>query len=203
VVEGVAAYSTLGHLRDPLLSTMMGWRETRLAGTLFHEMAHERLYVADDSAFNEAFASVVEDAGLRRWFAAHGDAPGLADYEAAIRRRAGFLELLRQAAGELERLYESPLPAADKRAEKNRVFGQLKYEYGLRRAEWGGYTGYDDWFARPLDNASLASVATYRDCVPGLERELAAAGSLRSFYARAETLARMPRDARHAAVCGN
>ena len=44
-----------------------GWRETRLVGTIFHELAHEQLYVPGDSEFNEAFASVVEEEGIRRW----------------------------------------------------------------------------------------------------------------------------------------
>jgi predicted aminopeptidase len=201
-VEGVAAYSTLGHLSDPLPSTMIGWRETRLVGTIFHELAHERLYVAGDSSFNEAFAGVVEDYGLRRWLESRGAAQEIAAYESSRRRHAQFLALLRDAATSLERLYSGGLPAADKRLEKNRVFGRLKFTYEALRQEWGGDRGYDGWFGRPLDNASLASVATYRDCVPGLERELAAAGSLPAFYARASALSRMTPAARHAAVCG-
>ncbi|HQR48781.1 MAG TPA: aminopeptidase [Steroidobacteraceae bacterium] len=201
VVEGVAAYSTLGHLSDPLLSSMLGWRDTRLAGTIFHELAHQRLYVAGDSAFNEAFASVVEEEGVRRWLASRGDAAGLAAYEASLRRREEFLALLRQASDRLRDLYRAALPVDEKRVEKNRVFGRLKYDYEVRRQAWGGYRGYDAWFAQPLSNASLASVATYRDCAPGLQRELAQAGSLESFYARADALARLPRAERHAAVC--
>jgi predicted aminopeptidase len=89
------------------------------------------------------------------------------------------------------------------RIAKNREFGRLKFEYRNLRAQWAGFSGYDAWFARPLDNARLASVATYHDCVPGLQRELAAAGSLPAFYARAEALAKLTREARRAAVCGS
>jgi len=201
IVEGVAAYSTLGHLPDPLPSTMIGWRETRLVGTIFHELAHERLYVAGDSGFNEAFASVVEDAGLRRWLESRGEQRQLEAYEASRSRHAQFVALLGDARESLERLYRGDQPPAEKRVEKNRVFGVLKYSYQGLRQRWGGYAGYDDWFARPLDNASLASVATYRGCVPGLERELAAAGSMPVFYVRAEQLAKLPFAERHAAVC--
>lgn len=200
-VEGVAAYSTLGHLPDPLPSTMIGWRETRLVGTIFHELAHERLYVAGDSGFNEAFASVVEDTGVRRWLESRGEQRQLAAYEASRRRHAGFVALLAGARKRLAQLYGSGQPPAAMRVEKNRIFGRLKYDYQALRERWGGYAGYDDWFARPLDNASLASVATYQGCVPGLERELAAAGSLQAFYARAGRLAKLPLAERHAAVC--
>ena len=201
VVEGVAAYSTLGHLPDPLPSTMIGWRETRLVGTIFHELAHERLYVPGDSGFNEAFAGVVEDAGVRRWLTSRGEQPQLAEYEASRRRHARFVALLGETRARLVQLYRGDQPPAVMRLEKNRIFGRLKYDYQGLRQQWGGYAGYDDWFARPLDNASLASVATYSTCVPGLERLLAAAGSLPEFYERASGLARVSFAERHAAVC--
>jgi predicted aminopeptidase len=201
VVEGVAAYSTLGHLPDPLPSTMIAWHETRLVGTIFHELAHERLYVAGDSGFNEAFASVVEDAGVRRWLTSRGEQRQLAAYEASRRRHAQFVALLGASRASLSRLYRAGEPPAVTRVEKNRIFGRLKYEYQDLREQWGGYPGYDEWFARPLDNASLASVATYQGCVPGLERELAAAGSMPAFHARASELARLSFAERHAAVC--
>ncbi len=77
-VGGVGTYSTLGHLADPVFGSMLGWRETRLVGTIFHELAHEQLYVPGDSEFNEAFASVVEEEGIRRWLRAYGARGGVA-----------------------------------------------------------------------------------------------------------------------------
>jgi predicted aminopeptidase len=201
LVEGVAAYSTLGHFDDPLLNTMLGWSDARLAGTVFHELAHRRLYVPGDSAFNEGYASVVEAAGLRKWFEHRGDTAGLEAWLESRRRRAQFLALLAGTAAELRELYARPLDPESMRVEKNRLFGELKYGYTQLRASWGGWAGYDAWFARPLDNADLASIGTYDDCVPGLERELAAAGSLEAFHVRAEALSRMDRAARHRAVC--
>ena len=201
-VEGVATYSTLGHFQDPLLSTMLGWRDTRLVGTIFHELAHERLYVAGDSEFNEAFASVVEEAGVRLWLAARGGEREIAAYDASKHREVEFVALLREARTRLVKLYSSGLPAAEMRIEKNREFGLLKFDYQVLKGGWGGYAGYDAWFARPINNARLASVATYHDCVPGLERELVAAGSLPAFYARADELAKLTRAERRAAVCG-
>ncbi len=200
-VGGVAAYSTLGRLPDPLYSTMTGWREARLVGTIFHELAHERLYVAGDSEFSEAFASVVEREGVRRWFRARGAEDELARHAAELEREAGFAALLRAARERLRALYASGLPPAQMAAEKQREFGRLKFEYAQLRARSEGYGVYQAWFGRALNNAHLAAAATYHDCVPGLERELRAAGSLAAFYARAEELSRLPREQRHAAVC--
>jgi len=200
-IGGVATYSTLGHLPDPVFNTMLGWRETRLVGTVFHELAHERVYVPGDSEFNEAFASVVEHEGVRRWLAARGRDGEFEAYRTALAREAQFAALLRTTRERLRVLYASAGPSPELWADKQRELGRLKYEYTLLRARWGGYAGYDAWFARPLNNAHLAAVATYHDCVPGLQRELEAAGSLVAFYARAEELASLPLADRHAAVC--
>jgi predicted aminopeptidase len=180
---------------------MLGWRESRLVGTIFHEMAHERLYVPGDSAFSEAFAGVVEREGTRRWLLAHGRTDELGAYGVSRERGAQFATLLRDARDSLARLYASGLAEGPLRVEKERTFGRLKFEYSRLRAAWQGYAGYDAWFARPLNNAHLAAAATYDDCVPGLERELATAGSLPAFYARAEHLAQSSAAERRAAVC--
>ena len=200
-VGGVATYSTLGHLPDPIFSTMLGWREPRLLGTIFHELAHELLYVADDSEFNEAYASVVAAAGVRRWYAGRAPNTELADWEGQQSREREFAALLADGRARLERLYASGAPPAEMRLAKEREFGRLKFEYAQLRARWGGYTGYDAWFDRALNNAHLAAVATYENCVPGLTRELEAAGSLPAFHRRAAELGQLPHAARHAAVC--
>ena len=202
-VGGVPTYSTLGHLPDPVFDAMLGWRDTRLVATIFHELAHERLYVAGDSEFNEAFASVVEEEGLRRWLQAAGRGEEMARVEAAAAREDQFAKLLLSTRRELRQLYASQLTTEQKRIEKQREFGKLLFRYEQLRAQWGPDAGYDAFFRRPLNNARLASVATYRDCMPGLREELARAGSLAAFYARAEELAELTNAQRHEAVCRN
>jgi predicted aminopeptidase len=201
-VDGVPTYSTLGHLPDPVFSSMLGWRDTRLVGTIFHELAHERLYFAGDSELNEAFASVVEDEGIRRWLQQQGKAGEIVAHEASMARQNDFAALLRDARSRLARLYASGLPPLSMRIEKQREFGHLKFRYERLRARWGGYAGYDGWFARALNNAHLAAIATYEDCVPGLRRALRAAGSLPAFYDKVESTQRLDVKARHAELCG-
>ena len=200
-VGGVGTYSTLGHLADPVFGSMLGWRETRLVGTIFHELAHEQLYVPGDSEFNEAFASVVEEEGIRRWLVDTGREAELRAFEMAAARETEFSDLLRGARARLETLYGSGVSQESMRVEKQREFGRLKFAYEQLRARWGGYAGYDSWFARSLNNAHLASVATYRDCMPGLRRELEQAQSMRDFYGRAGALGKLSVVDRHVAVC--
>jgi len=201
-VNGVPTYSTLGYLPDPVFGAMLAWRDTRLVGTIFHELAHERLYFAGDSALNEAFASVVEDEGVRLWLQQRGRSAEIVGYEASIARQKEFAALLLDARARLARLYATDLAPEQKRSEKQREFGQLKYRYEvLRRERWAGYAGYDAWFARSLNNAHLAAVATYEDCVPGLQRLLQASGSLAVFYERVAATDNLTVKERRAALC--
>jgi predicted aminopeptidase len=203
-VGGVAAYSTLGHFKDPVLSTMLGWSDAQLASTLFHELAHQVVYVPGDSQFNESFATVVEEAGLERWLAARQRMQDLAAWQEQRERQSEFIALLLKARDELRTLYQSALPDDEKRNRKEYEFGELKLEYAqLKQRQWHGYGGYDRWFDRTLTNAHLVSAATYYGCVPGLQRVLSeAGGDLPRFYEAVKGLARMDKDTRALAVCG-
>jgi predicted aminopeptidase len=201
LVGGVPAYSTLGHFADPVLNTMLGWGESQLAGTIFHELSHQLLYVKDDSAFNEAFASVVEDEGVRRWLEAEGRGSELAAFRAQRERSFRVAALLAAGRTRLRAIYAGPLAPPDKRAAKATEFERLRGEYAALKREWGR-GGWESLFGPRMNNASLLAVATYRDCMPGLEALLAAAGGdLGRFYAEARGLARLDRAARHARVC--
>jgi predicted aminopeptidase len=199
-VGGVAAYSTLGHFADPLTNTMLGWDETELAGLIFHELSHQLVYVKGDSAFNEAFATVVETEGVRRWLTAAGHAPSLAAFAARQARDREVAELVGASRGRLTRIYARAIPLAEKRALKSEEFARLRAAYQRRRAQWGG--GYDWLFGPQLNNATLLTVATYRDCVPGLEVQLAAVErDLPRFYAEVRRLGNLPVATRRAALC--
>lgn len=202
-VGGVAAYSTLGHFKDPVLNTMLGWSDAQLAATLFHELAHQVVYVPGDSEFNESFATVVEEAGLERWLAARQRAQDLATWREQRERQSQFIGLLLAARSKLHELYASALPDDEKRSRKQYEFGELKLDYARLRQQWNGYSGYDRWFDRTLSNAHLVSAATYYGCVPGLQRLLSeAGGDLQRFYGEAKRLARLSKDARSLEMCG-
>lgn len=201
VVTGVQAYSTLGWFDDPLLNTMIRQPEYRLAGLIFHELAHQRVYAKNDSAFNEAYAVVVERAGVSRWLGRVGDPDLSARYATDQQRRAAFLELLGSARHSLERVYASALTEEAKRAEKAAVFERLQSDYRALRQSWDSYAGYDGWFESDLNNAKLALVSTYNAYVPALEKLLSQkGGNLAAFNAACEALARMPAEDRSRAL---
>jgi predicted aminopeptidase len=173
------AYSTLGHLRDPVLNTMLGYGDSELAAFIFHELAHQAVYVQDDSDFNEAFATVVEVEGLRRWLAGEGRPEDLDRYTALRRRQRESAALMAEARRRLAALYARRLPPAETRAEKTAEFGRLRDALVA-----GGHPA-----AGEFNNARLVALATYERCVPALQAELARLGDdLRAFYAAMKLL---------------
>ena len=173
-VSGVRAYSTLGWFDDPLLSSMVELPEYSLAGIVFHELAHQRLYVPGDTDFNESFAVVVERAGVRRWIEAAGR-DGLRErHRIAAERRAAFLDLARGTRRDLEAVYASSRTDAEKRAAKTRAFERLRSRYASLRSTWTSGPSYDFWFERGVNNAAMALLTAYDRWVPALEALLAA-----------------------------
>jgi predicted aminopeptidase len=202
MVGGVAAYSTLGHFNDPVLNTMMDWNDVELAAIIFHELTHQLVYVPNDSSFNEELATTVEEEGVRRWLRAQGRD---ADLENRLVQQQHYLKvigLLSAARAELRTIYAAGLAAQTMRDQKRAAFDSLRSSFAHLKADWGGHAPFEAWFTEDLNNAHLASIATYFDCVPGFERELAAAGGdLGAFYARARALAKLDQVQRDARVC--
>ena len=203
MVGGVAAYSTLGHFNDPVLSTMMGWNDVELAAIIFHELTHQVLYVPNDASFNEALATTVEEEGVRRWLQAQGREQDLARHSLERQRYLEVIALMNRTRAQLRTLYASGVAPDLMRERKRAEFAQLRESYARLRAQWGGHAPFDAWFAEEINNAHLASIATYFDCVPGFERELkAVGGSLPAFYRRVRALAKLDQAQRDTLICG-
>jgi predicted aminopeptidase len=192
-VGGVPAYSTLGWFDDPLLSTFIHYPEGELARLVFHELAHQVLYVAGDTPFNEAFATAVEEAGVARWLELHGDAAMQDDYRRHASRREDFIALLEKHRHALAATYAQQISDRCKRRRKAAILAVLQDNYQTLKLGWGGYAGYDRWFSAPLTNAHLASVAAYHDLLPGFRALLAEQATLPRFYQAVRLLARQPK----------
>lgn len=201
-VAGVAAYSTLGWFSDPLPSPVLRRSDVEVAGIIFHELAHQTLYLRGDSAFNESFAMTVEIEGLRRWLqagctgedcASSAGRQTLHDYLQDKQRHEEFVGLLLKHRAVLQTLYASSLPDADKRSRKAQVFHELKQDYLTLKDGWGGYDGYDRWFDASLNNARLSAVGLYHGYVTAFQALLAEQhGDLPRFYLAARQLSRLP-----------
>ncbi|CDX20517.1 Aminopeptidase [Mesorhizobium plurifarium] len=201
-VTGITAYSTLGWFSDPLLSTMLRQNDTYLASLVFHELAHQKIYVNGDSAFNEAFAVSVETTGTRKWLRATGNRAGLRSYEADRKRKADFLGLIAKTRDELRQVYGSPRSPEQMAAAKAATIDRLRTRYRqMRDKRWAGYRGYDAWFDSPINNAKLAATAVYGEEVPAFLRlfDLCARDYPR-FYASVRRIGNLPATSRAEAL---
>jgi predicted aminopeptidase len=202
VVGGVPAYSTLGKFNDPILNTMMAYGDDELASIMFHELSHQVIYIADDTSFNEAFAVTVELEGLARWLKSLGREEELSMYQKRRERQAEGVALVARFRRELTMLYATDLPADTMRARKAEVFARLVRELRVLDSRYGTQSGLAFELDGKPNNARLASLATYYECVPGFEKLLAdEQHDLPRFYAAARALAQLPREERHARLC--
>jgi predicted aminopeptidase len=215
-VGGVDAYSTLGWFSDPVLSTFIGRDETGLAELVFHELAHQRLFVAGDTDFNEAFATAVAREGVRRWLRDRGDPEAVEAWARRMEREDAFLSLVLGARKSLERLYTASsdtIPegggstagmetgTADRltmlQEGKVRVFNKLRADYESLKLQWHGGGSYDAWFALPVNNARLNAESTYHALVPAFDRLLErCGGDFDLFFIEVKALGKLPMPAR-------
>jgi predicted aminopeptidase len=195
-VQAIPAYSSLGWSRlfggDPLLNTFIRYPEGELAAMVFHELSHQRVYVGDDTGFNEAYASAVELIGARQWLA--GKPEALAAFEAGRTRRARFLALAREGRERLEAVYAGPVDL--------RVSAKAAVMADLRARAAAEAPGYEAWFQR-ANNASFAILAAYDDLVPAFLRLFEREGrDWVKFHAAVERLKPLSRDERRATLRG-
>ena len=163
-VGGVPTFSTLGWFDDPVISTMLRWDDAALVSSIFHELGHQKLYVTGDTAFNESYATFVEEEGLRQWRAAHGLPPNESQ---SRERQQALTQLVLDTRERLKTIYASGLPPEAMRAAKQAEIERLRADYrSLRDQRWPGWTGYDHWMEEPINNAKLLPFGLYDHWVP-------------------------------------
>lgn len=192
-IGGVSAYSTLGWFSDPLLSSMFVDSDTEIAALIFHELAHQRVYIKDDTRFNESFATAVEQLGLEQWLATRHMDASLVDYLQERERRAAVIALILSAREQMRRVYAENADRGDEVLEgiKREQFEQLRQRYAMLRNEGGGTAGFDRFFAGRLNNASLALFGEYHGWVGAFKQLFENSDrDWEAFYQEVENLSR-------------
>jgi predicted aminopeptidase len=193
MVGGVTAYSTLGRFADPVLDTMMRYGDLELAGTIFHELTHQKLYIKNDTEFNESLAVTVEREGLRRWLDAGGRLSELQAYLRQQQQQEDVVRILATTRRDLDALYRAEGAPETMRARKSEIVSGAGEAVRRFEREQQVRSGYDAWLDEGLNNAHLAAVGTYFDCVPAFERLLREqGGDLPAFFAAATRLGHRP-----------
>lgn len=202
-VGGIRAYSTLGWFSDPVLNTFIDYSEMNLARLIFHELAHQVVYVPDDTVFNESFASAVEQEGVRRWFESNGTALEQATLNVRQRKETLFNELVLKHRERLKELFQSNINDNEKRAQKVRIFDELRKEFLHLKAEKAELSSYDQWFTQPLNNALLATISIYNQLLPAFQALLQQHDSdMGQFFNTIIKISKLPKEERDLALAG-
>ena len=193
-IGGVPAYSTLGHFADPVLNTFLRLGTLEVARTVFHELAHQLVFVPGDTQFNESFATAVENEGMRRWMMVRASPEQRSVFATQRARQAALARLMHAYHKEFAALYASDRTADQQRVAKVRLFSALRGDYADLKASWGGYAGYDTVFDDQLNNARLVALALYSELVPAFEALFERSHQdWRAFYDAVRQLAEMPK----------
>jgi len=196
IVSGAAAYSTLGWMDDPLLNTIVRRGESAMIGIIFHELAHQVVYVSGDTAFNEAFATTVEYEGLRRWYEKKNNLQAYQQYRDKKTQQAAIYAKLQVTRSLLDALYKQNLADGETEQRKQQIFADLKDWYRQWRRSHD-YDGFDGWMNSELNNAYLALVATYQEMVPDFEAALASVnGDMQKFFDLVQEMSGLDKDKR-------
>ena len=194
-VAGIPAYSTLGRFDDPVLNTMMQWDELQLVSTLFHELAHQVLYIPDDTGFNESFASAVEEFSVERFLAARGAEAEIAEHRQRLRLRQALSKLIANAQEDLGVYFTETLDDDEKRLLKeHRLERLLADARALFEAHGADVTPL---LHGPWNNARLLTFNLYEGHLPAFRRLYEQCDrQLACFYDSARQTAALDREAR-------
>lgn len=187
-IGDVDAYSTLGWFHDPVLNTFVGYPDIDLAETIFHELSHRKYFRRGDTVFNESFANVVAEEGVKRWLKHEGRLAELKKYEGRLVRRREFYREVDRSRWKLEALYASNLPAPVMREKKQAILAKLRDQFRELRRRWGGH-GLEGWLREDINNGHIVSLKLYADQMPPFQKLLAdCGGDLDLFYQKAAKL---------------
>jgi predicted aminopeptidase len=105
----VSAWSTLGYLKDPILSSMLKRKAGSLANLILHELTHGTLFVKSDLELNENLASFVGDQGAIRFLKyKYGlNSAELRTYEYSKKFNDAYAGHMLRGIGRLDSLYKT------------------------------------------------------------------------------------------------
>ncbi len=204
-VSPAIAYSTLGWFEDPLLDTILQGDSIRLAATLFHELAHRKLYVSGDASFNEAYAGFVELKGVKAWLQSVNDREKEQAWLLQRAARADFHQLLTGTRKELSALYQQKLSETDMRRSKTEIFDKLRLHYAeMKRLKWKNHDYFSAWIAGDINNAQLALFQSYEGGICAFTALYAEAGNdITQFHRLAQERSGMTRNERQSWLAQN
>ena len=201
-IGGVTAYSTLGWFKDPLINTMLDREDWEIARLIFHELAHQLVYIKNDTEFNEAFADSVSIIGLQHWLASQDPSKQSRVME-LIKHESEFTQLILETRNTLQIIYESGDTADEIRNQKKQYFKLIKTTLARFQSGWSNDDRYQSWINNDINNARLSLISTYRELVPDFIALYQGSGTdIQNFYNQVKILSKCTKEIRMEYLAG-
>jgi predicted aminopeptidase len=196
-IGNVPAYSTLGWFDDPVLSSFIYWPDYRLAGLLFHELSHQRIYIKNDTQFNESLAVAIQQAGTELWLKTSQRGQQLEEYRRWIEYQGEVIKLIEETRETLAELYRSDHDEVSMREQKQLILAGSRDNYAALALRLNYRDGFANWFAGDLNNARLGSVSAYHAQKPAFLAILKARdNNFEAFFKTVESISKLDKSAR-------
>jgi predicted aminopeptidase len=165
----VSAYSTLGWFDDPVVTSMLGYRDDALADLIIHELTHATVWVDGDVGFNESLATFVGQSGSISFLEdRHG--PESAEVSLALSLRSDgrvFRRFMAGVAQELSGLYDLSIDTKEKLTRREAIFDSARVRFSRLELKTRAYSGFSRW---ELNNARLLAYRTYHEGIDLFDR---------------------------------
>jgi len=198
-IAPVPAYSTLGWFSDPVLSSMTDRGEVVTAEYIFHELAHQKVYIKNDAGFNEAFATAVAEIGVMDWLESEDKSSQKKQFLQTKQEKRQLYPIVNDLRHKLGEVYELTVDNAEKERLKQSVLSQYKQQIENMTIQQDQYKRYKSWLLTDMNNAKLNAFSTYQNLVPGFVALFKACGkNFPSFYKVVESAKRLDKAQRRA-----
>lgn len=166
-VRGVSAFSTLGKMTDPLLSSMLNYPEHVLVNTLIHELVHTTLFIKDNIDFNERLAVFVANKGTEQFYLEKEGANSKTlqkikdeNYDDEL-----FSKFITAETNDLKKWYEATdpakLPADDRENIRQERLQLIARHFDTNLKTHLKTKSYEKLFSKKFNNADLGMYNTY------------------------------------------
>ncbi len=174
-----AAFSTLGWLPDPLLSTVLGQDSVGLVETVVHEVTHNTLFVTGHVKFNESFANLVGWVGAIEFFCTRDSTAA----QCVLARdrwhdTVRFSEFLDELWTDLEELYAEGLTPEATMPRREALLAESAARFRRDFAPTMRTPGFARFDPTRLNNASLIARHLYYHRLPLFQQLYSLSGNL-------------------------
>lgn len=170
----VSAWSTLGWLDDPILSSMLERDSGRLADLIIHELSHASIYLKDSVELNENLASFIGKKGAEMYLRSIGDSISLRKMNRISQNRNEIRKLTQLGSKKLDSLYRSfdeDISLEEKRRKKSKMMERIRWQIADKRSEGKLGKAEETYLNFNPNNAYFTGFLTYRSRSTDFENE--------------------------------